>query len=71
MPILVRQVLKVDGQTLWGEIEARAQHLKPVYDRPRPNTLKADVVRAGETWWRLIGDDHFFRSRRRTGYRFS
>lgn len=49
-----RQGLIVTSQTLWDQIFALAQLLRPSYDALRNKVLSADLVHADETTWKLL-----------------
>ena len=46
--------LIIDTQTLWDQLNALAELLKPSYELIRGHILGADVIGADETWWRLM-----------------
>lgn len=52
--IMAREGLVVDTQTLWDQLDALAEHLRPTYDAIREYVLSADLIGADETWWRLM-----------------
>jgi transposase len=51
---MARQKLFVETQTLWDQIDALAEVLRPVYDELREYILGFDVIGVDETWWRLM-----------------
>jgi transposase len=52
--IMRREGLSIDSQTLWDQIDVLARVLQPTYDALTHHVLKAEVVGADETWWRLM-----------------
>lgn len=46
--------LVMDTQTLWDQLHALAEHLKPSYELIRDYIQGADVIGVDETWWRLM-----------------
>jgi len=46
-----RRGLIVDSQTLWDQIDALADHLRPTYEALLGKILETDVVYADETYW--------------------
>src|SRR5690606_19308757 len=51
-----RRGLRIDSQTLWDQIDALADRLKPTYDAIREYVLEAEVIGVDETYWRLMGN---------------
>lgn len=52
--IMQREGLAVSSQTLWDQIEALAAHLEPTYQALGKRVLKAPLLHADETHWRLM-----------------
>src|SRR6266446_7249883 len=52
--IMRREGLSIDSQTLWDQLDVLAGVLRPTYDALVRHVLKAEVVGADETWWRLM-----------------
>src|SRR5713101_6175741 len=52
--IMRREGLSIDSQTLWDQLDVLAGVLRPTYDALARHVLKAEVVGADETWWRLM-----------------
>lgn len=52
--IMQREGLTVGSQTLWDQIDALAVHLKPTYQALGKRILKAPLIHADETHWRLM-----------------
>src|SRR5207247_730673 len=52
--IMRREGLTIDSQTLWDQLDVLAGVLRPTYDALVRHVLKAEVVGADETWWRLM-----------------
>jgi len=52
--IMRREGLTIDSQTLWDQLDVLAGVLSPTYDALVRHVLKAEVVGADETWWRLM-----------------
>ena len=46
--------LIIDTQTLWDQVWALANHLKPSYELIQSYIVGADVIGADETWWRVM-----------------
>jgi transposase len=52
---MARDGLIVDSQTLWDQLYALSQVLKPAYTRLQAYILKQPILGADETTWRLMG----------------
>ncbi len=48
-----RRGFRIDSQTLWDQIEALSNHLRPTYEALLQKVLKNHVVLADETRWKL------------------
>ena len=46
--------LIIDTQTLWDQLDALAEHLRPSYELLREFIMGADIIGADETWWRVM-----------------
>jgi transposase len=53
--VMAREGLTIESQTLWDQLDALATVLQPTYDALRQYVLRAPVIGADETWWRLLG----------------
>jgi len=53
--VMSREGLTIESQTLWDQIDALATVLRPTYEALRAYVLRAPVIGADETWWRLLG----------------
>ena len=49
-----REGLTIDSQTLWDQLAAAAEVLRPTYEALGQYVVQAPVVGADETWWRLM-----------------
>jgi transposase len=52
--IMRREGLVIDSQTLWDQLATLADVLRPTYTALGRYVLRAPVVGADETWWRLM-----------------
>ncbi len=52
--VMKRQGLVVDSQTLWDQINALANRLRPAHDALHAFVLAQPVIGADETFWRLM-----------------
>jgi transposase len=52
--IMAREELDTDSQTLWDQVWALAQCLRPTYEALLGHVLSAPVIFADETTWRLL-----------------
>ena len=52
--IMRREGLTIDSQTLWDQLATLADVLRPTYTALGRYVLRAPVVGADETWWRLM-----------------
>jgi transposase len=52
--IMRREGLEISSQTLWDQLWAGSQHLKPSYEAILDEVLSAEVVGADETHWKML-----------------
>lgn len=62
--IMARQGLTVTSQTLWDQLNVLARHLQPTHEAILTAILKAPVVHADETHWRLMDGDKIGENKR-------